>query len=122
MITRLSSDQVVLAELGQRLARLRLGRNLTQAELAAQAGVSKRTVERLESGGEGTRLAALIRVCRALEVLDRLEGVFPEAVASPMDQVRLAGRQRRRASGTKAPEAKRSKDLKGGGWTWDEKK
>jgi len=40
----------ILEELGGRLASVRLGRNLTQAALAEEAGVSKRTVERLESG------------------------------------------------------------------------
>ncbi len=49
-LTGPTSDETVLAELGRRLARYRLDRNLSQAELARSAGVSKRTVERLESG------------------------------------------------------------------------
>jgi DNA-binding XRE family transcriptional regulator len=47
------SDESLLKELGGRLAAARIVRNLTQAALAEQAGVSKRTVERLESGGSG---------------------------------------------------------------------
>jgi hypothetical protein len=43
-----TTDEAVLGELGRRLAQVRLGKNLTQAQLAAKAGVSKRTVERLE--------------------------------------------------------------------------
>lgn len=45
-----TTDEAVLRELGRRLAQVRLGKNLTQAQLAAKAGVSKRTVERLEVG------------------------------------------------------------------------
>ena len=47
----LQSDGAVLNLLGERLGRHRLDHNLTQADLAAAAGVSKRTVERLEAGG-----------------------------------------------------------------------
>lgn len=46
-ITAHLTDESVLGELGARLASARLRRNLTQAALAEQAGVSKRTVERL---------------------------------------------------------------------------
>ena len=115
-----TTDEAVLAELGVRLARVRLERNLTQAELAERAGVSKRTVERLESGGaggEGTRLSALIRVCRAFEVLDRLEMMFPEVAPSPMMQLKLAGRRRLRASGTRKPTPPGGPST----WTWGEK-
>ena len=47
-IQRLTSDEALLQELGQRIARLCLERNLSQAQLAEQAGISKRTLERLE--------------------------------------------------------------------------
>lgn len=49
-IDEMLSDEAVLAELGQRLARLRVERDYTQAMLAEQAGISKRTLERLEAG------------------------------------------------------------------------
>ena len=44
------TDEAILRLLGARLSGTRLERNLTQATLAEQAGVSKRTVERLEGG------------------------------------------------------------------------
>lgn len=59
------TDAAVLAELGERLARLRLQRNLTQAQLAREAGVSKRTLIRLERG-ESSQVTNLIRVVRSL--------------------------------------------------------
>ena len=58
-ITKQATDAAVLTELGGRLTRLRLERNLTQAQLAEQAGVSKRTVQRLESGDVSPRLLDL---------------------------------------------------------------
>jgi transcriptional regulator with XRE-family HTH domain len=59
-ITKQTTDDAVLAELGTRLARIRLERNLPQGQLAKQAGVSKRTVERLEAGTVATQLSGFI--------------------------------------------------------------
>ena len=101
-ITKQATDEAVLSELGGRLARVRLERNLTQAQLAEQAGVSKRTVERMESGDVGTQLSGFIRVCRMLGVIERFDLLVPEPVPSPMEQLKLAGRRRRRASATNA--------------------
>jgi transcriptional regulator with XRE-family HTH domain len=114
-ITKQATDDVVLAELGGRLARIRLERNLTQGQLAEQAGVSKRTVERLESGAVATQLSGFIRVCRVLGVLERLDTLVPEPVPSPVAQLKLHGRQRQRASTAKAvtPSAKK--------WQWGDK-
>ena len=100
-ISKQATDDAVLTELGGRLERLRLERNWTQAQLAAQAGVSKRTVERLEAGAVATQLSGFIRVCRALDVLDRFDALVPEPVPSPLAQLKLRGRQRQRASGSK---------------------
>lgn len=71
------TDARVLTLLGERLLGIRLGHNLTQAELAEQAGVSKRTVERLESGAVASQLSSFVRVCRALGLLERLEVLIP---------------------------------------------
>lgn len=113
-ITSQLTDEGVLRELGTRLTRARLERNLTQAALAEQAGVGKRTVERLESGEVATQLSGFIRVCRALGLAERFEALVPEAGASPMAQLKLQGRRRRRASGLQAAPGKRKK------WTWGE--
>jgi transcriptional regulator with XRE-family HTH domain len=114
-ITKQATDDAVLAELGGRLARIRLERNLTQGQLAEQAGVSKRTVERLESGAVATQLSGFIRVCRVLGVLERLDTLVPEPVPSPVEQLKLRGRQRQRASTTKAVTSSAKK------WQWGDK-
>lgn len=114
-ITKQATDDVVLAELGGRLARVRLERNLTQGQVAEQAGVSKRTVERLESGAVATQLSGFIRVCRVLDVLERLDALVPEPVPSPVEQLKWRGRQRRRATSTKAATSPAPK------WQWGNK-
>ena len=105
-----SPDAAALVELGQRLTRARLDRNLTQADLAREAGVAKRTVERLEAG-ESTQLGNLLRVLRALDLLGRLDALVPESAPSPVEQLRLAGRARERAR--RAPPRTGAKP-----WTW----
>ena len=93
-IQRLKSDEALLQELGQRIARLRLERNLSQAQLAEQAGISKRTLERLEAGASATQLSLFLRVLRQLDLLERLELLLPEPQLSPLALLQ----QRRRAS------------------------
>ncbi|MEO8054908.1 MAG: helix-turn-helix domain-containing protein [Acidobacteriota bacterium] len=115
-INKQATDAAVLRELGGRFAQLRLERNLTQAQLAEQAGVSKRTVERLESGSVATQLSGFIRVCRVLDLVERFDLLVPEPVPSPVEQLKLRGRKRQRASaGRKA----RSSSKK---WQWGDER
>jgi len=112
MIISQLTDEAILRELGKRLAAARLERNLTQADSAEHAGVSKRTVERLESGEVAAQLSGFIRVCRALGLVERFDTLIPEPMPSPMAQLKLQGRKRRRASGKKAvADAPKT-------WTW----
>jgi transcriptional regulator with XRE-family HTH domain len=114
-ITGNATDDAVLTEIGKRLMETRLASNLTQAQLAEQAGVSKRTVERLEAGAVATQLSGFIRVCRVLNVLDRFEALIPESMPSPMAQLKLRGKQRQRASAGKATAAPKPSAKK---WHW----
>jgi transcriptional regulator with XRE-family HTH domain len=109
-----ATDGAILAEIGRRLAHTRLALNLTQGQLAEQAGVSKRSVERLEAGAVATQLSGFIRVCRVLQLLDRFEALIPESMASPMAELKLRGKQRQRASGGKAAAPKPSAKK----WQW----
>jgi len=89
------TDAAVLQELGARLHRRRIDANLTQAQLAGEAGVSKRTVERIEAG-HSTDLVMLIRVLRALKLIDGLESLIPDRTQSPIALLKQRGRERRR--------------------------
>ena len=106
------TNEAILQELGERLAGARLERNLTQAALAEEAGLAKRTVERLESGQAATQLSGFVRVCRALGLLERLDAFVPEGAASPIARLKLQGRKRQRATGRKAASGEAKK------WTW----
>ncbi|MDN5864597.1 MAG: helix-turn-helix domain-containing protein [Gammaproteobacteria bacterium] len=86
----------VLEELGKRLARRRLDLELTQAAAAEQAGVSKRTVERMEAGST-VQLSSFIRILRALDLLAQLDTLLPEPGPRPLDLLKLKGKIRQRA-------------------------
>lgn len=96
-IERQLSDEAVLVELGGRMAQCRLDLQLTQAQVADQAGIAKRTVERIESG-QSTQLSSLIRVLRVLDLLDALESLVPEVGPRPLDLLKLKKKVRKRAS------------------------
>ena len=109
----LMSDTAVLQEIGRGLARRRVDLELTQADLATQAGVSKRTVERVEAG-ESTQTANLIRILRILGLLDGFTALIPEAGPRPLDLLKLKGKQRQRAS------SKKRAQQTGTPWSWGE--
>jgi len=112
-LTELLTDDAVLAEIGARLTRRRLDLQLTQANLAEQAGVAKRTVERVEAGAS-TQLSTLVRLLRVLDLLPNLDQAIPELPPRPMDLLKRKGKQRQRASsrGRKAETGKP--------WAWDD--
>jgi transcriptional regulator with XRE-family HTH domain len=100
-ITNALTDLAILEELGTRLARQRIDAGLTQAALATEAGVSKRTVERIEGGGT-SELVTLIRLLRILKLNGGFEALIPDSPASPIALLKNAGKPRRRASTRRA--------------------
>jgi transcriptional regulator with XRE-family HTH domain len=107
-----NSDKAVLDELGARLARTRLEQNTSQEQLATAAGVSKSTVERIETGRE-VKLTSLVRVLRALGRLELLDRLLPEPLPSPIERVRIQGKRRQRAAEPRRAEAPERP------WRWD---
>jgi len=105
-------DDPLLVDIGARLASIRLARNITQAELADEAGLGLRTVQRLEQGVAATNLSGFLRVCRVLGVLDRLDALIPEPAVSPIAQLKLQKNRRQRASRAAGKTAPKTN------WTW----
>jgi transcriptional regulator with XRE-family HTH domain len=114
----LLSDEAVMAEMGQRLTAARLERRMTQAQLAEAAGVSKRTVERLEDGGSA-QLTNLVRCLRALDRLEGLERLLPETPVSPIELLK-----RGRAPRSRVRRVREQGVAEGAGaaWVWGDEK
>src|SRR5438876_6545117 len=65
----------ILAEVGSRLKRARTQRGVTLTKLAAETGISKSTLSRLETGQRKPSLELLLQIAEAHEVsLDKLVG------------------------------------------------
>jgi len=94
-ITSELTDGAALQEIGVRLERRRIDAELTQAELAEEAGISKRTVERIEAG-RSTDFLMLLRVLRSLRLLDMLDTLLPDVPQSPLTLLKSRGRERKR--------------------------
>jgi transcriptional regulator with XRE-family HTH domain len=62
--------------IGDDLAAWRKLRGLTQAQLADRAGVARTTVVRLEGGDAGVSLENVLRVARALGILEAVPRAF----------------------------------------------
>lgn len=91
-----AAPEDIEADLGQRLEALRLSQNRNQTQIAEEAGVSRRTITRMENG-EGVSLDTLIRVMRALGVVDRFQILLPDPAVRPVDRIRRKGRTRKHA-------------------------
>jgi len=116
-IEQLTSDDAVLRELGRRLERHRVARDRTQAELADEAGIGRATLQRIERG-ESVQLTSLVKLLRALDLLDGLEAAVPPAIALPIAQLEREQRApRRRARGRRgAPPTTPAAEP----WSWGE--
>ena len=107
------TDEAVLVQLGHKIASQRLSTNRTQRTLAIEAGVSTPTVQRIENGAS-TQSSNLIRILRALKLLDNLDALVPEPPISPVQQLKMRGKMRRRAS------SKEKKNRGDGSWSWSD--
>jgi transcriptional regulator with XRE-family HTH domain len=109
------ADFPVLENLGRQLASHRVARNQTQAQLAKEAGVSLRTVIRLESGAS-TQLINLLRVLRVLDLLPNFLRLVPQPLTSPLAQLHAKKKERKRAS----PNTSARETPEATAWKWGE--
>ncbi|WP_074406065.1 MULTISPECIES: helix-turn-helix transcriptional regulator [Aquimarina] len=91
------SDEQILAELTQRVKQRRLNLNITQDELSKRAGVHVQTIKNFESG-KTTTLLTFIQILRAFGDLSALSSLFPDPGISPIELLKLKGKERERAS------------------------
>jgi len=69
--------------LGERLRRLRLSRNIDQRAAAGKAGISERALRNLESGN-GSTVETLLRTLKALGYTQGIEMLAPETTVDPL--------------------------------------
>ena len=101
------TDKAIAAEIGRRIEQMRLAKNLTQQQLADEIGLSRVSYRKLVNGSG--KFENIIALLRALGRLDLVEQFVPEQPVSPMQQLKLKGKQRKRASGTHAQKAESNK-------------
>ena len=108
-----ASPQLSIQEIGRQLEQLRLSKNLSQSVTASEAGVSRRTITRMEAG-ETVSLDTFVRVLKVYGVADRLASLFPLNNVRPIERAKLGGKQRKRASSIK----KTTKKPNDKTWSW----
>ncbi|PCJ41323.1 MAG: hypothetical protein COA99_08970 [Moraxellaceae bacterium] len=91
------TDEMIAAEVCQRIEQLRLERNLTQQQVADEIGISRVSYGKLESGE--AKFVNIIAALRALGQLALVEDFIPGAAFSPIELLKMKGRQRQRAAG-----------------------
>ena len=108
----IANSETISAALGDQIRNIRLARNISQAQLAEEAGVTTLTIGRMEKG-LGTTLDTFIRVLTALGIQQNLTRLLPDPTVRPMERLSESGEERQRARPGKA-------DRQQMGWTWGE--
>ncbi|OEU77394.1 MAG: hypothetical protein BA864_05850 [Desulfuromonadales bacterium C00003093] len=95
MDCKVMTDGALAEELGRRFKKLRLRKNITQAEISERTLLSLNAIKALEAG-KG-KLSTIIAVLRELDALDALDAFLPDPGISPLQLAKMQGRQRQRA-------------------------
>ena len=91
------TDEAAAKELGRRIEQIRLEKNMTQELLSREVGLSAVSYRKLVQGHG--KLINFIAVMRALGRIDLVANFIPETPFSPLERIKLKGRERIRASG-----------------------
>ncbi|MEN0036692.1 MAG: helix-turn-helix transcriptional regulator [Cellvibrio sp.] len=97
MITSSTSAQEIASTVGERLKRARLGKNLKQEDLARLTGLSRKVIVSGEKGRLTVESLASIMI--ALGQAEAFEALLPEVPFSPVQLLKLKGKERKRARG-----------------------
>lgn len=108
------TDEAIASEIGRRIEQLRLEQNITQQQLADSVGISRVSYAKLVAGQ--AKFTNIIATLRALNQLEAFEGFLPDDPFSPMEQLKLQKRKRRRASGPRSADDRTGKGEAGLDW------
>lgn len=106
------NNKYILKELGMRLRDTRIGMSFTQEEMAERAGISTKTIERIEKG-HNVKIEGLLNLMRAMGLLQNMEVLIPEQTLSPTIQHDY-GKKRVRAA------SKKTEETDGKLWKWED--
>jgi len=99
------TDALIMRKMGEKIRQRRLAVNRTQAEMAADSGVSLSSVKKIEKGEIGT-FDSLLRLLRQLNLLDVMTTLVEEDGLTPRQLFMAAEKankeKRRRASGSRS--------------------
>ena len=107
-------NDLLLKELGTRIAALRLKAGRTQEAFALGAGLSRSALQRLEHGDEGARFVTFLAAIRALGRLSAMEVVLPGEERSPIELVKGENHQ--------TPKRARKRQARHSAWKWGDEK
>jgi|LSQX01.2.fsa_nt_gb transcriptional regulator with XRE-family HTH domain len=91
------SDAAILKQVGEFIKAKRIGQNLTQDDVAAQAAISRSTLSLLERG-DNIALANLLKILRVLDALYIFEQFKVTEQISPLQLAKEDEKKRKRAS------------------------
>ncbi|WP_187696277.1 helix-turn-helix domain-containing protein [Xanthovirga aplysinae] len=92
------SDKGIIKEIGERLRKARLIKDLSQQEIANRTGLNRSTISEIERGAP-TSMLSFIAILRGLEELESLESLLPTTKGpSPIQMLKLEKKKRQRAS------------------------
>ena len=101
-ISEITRNDVVLKEIGRRIAEKRIRQNRSQEAFARDAGISRSGLQRLESGDAGVRVVTLASALRALGLAQSLDAIIPDDAMTPIVIAKVvnavSGQTRKRAS------------------------
>jgi putative transcriptional regulator len=97
------TDEAICIEIGKRIKKQRLRKNITQQQLADATTISLKAIRALEAGK--AKLTTLIAVLRHLGQLDTLDAFIPEMPISPIQLAEMQAKERLRASGQRDHDA-----------------
>lgn len=89
------SDTAILKLFGTRMKAYRISQGIKQQELATESGVGVSTIAKIENG-QSVTFSLLVSVMRTLGLLENFEVLVPEQKTSPMELLRMQGKQVKR--------------------------
>ncbi len=110
---KIATPEQIIKSMGETLAQIRLSRNITQDELAANAGISPRTLSRLETG-EKASMDTFVRLMQALGLQEHLATLLPDPGIQPVQLLEGKGLERKRVRSRTASNDKKKT------WHWDD--